>query len=155
MGDGGRDIADTTLAKLDCVGVAVHSHFKMSKAEMTRRIIRAMENPHADILFHPTGRIINRRPAYEVDMDAIIKAAHDTGTILEIDASPERLDLKDEHIRKCVAAGIKMVIDSDAHSVHGFQFLKYGVAQARRGWAEQKHILNTRPVKELLASLKQ
>mgnify|MGYP001560865386 CR=1 FL=1 len=154
MADGGLDIADTTLAKLDCVGVAVHSHFKMSKAEMTRRIIRAMENPHADILFHPTGRIINRRPAYEVDMDAIIKAAHDTGTILEIDASPERLDLKDEHIRKCVAAGVKMVIDSDAHSVHGFQFLKYGVAQARRGWAEAGDILNTKPLPEFLAALK-
>ena len=154
MADGGLDIADTTLAKLDCVGVAVHSHFKMSKAEMTRRIIRSMENPHADILFHPTGRIINRRPAYEVDMDAIIKAAHDTGTILEIDASPERLDLKDEHIRKCVAAGVKMVIDSDAHSVHGFQFLKYGVAQARRGWAEAGDILNTKPLPEFLAALK-
>ena len=153
MADGRLDIADTTLAKLDCVGVAVHSHFKMSKAEMTRRIIRAMENPHADILFHPTGRIINRRPAYEVDMDAIIKAAHDTGTILEIDASPERLDLKDEHIRKCVRAGVKLVIDSDAHSVHGFEFLKYGIAQARRGWAERGDIVNARPLREFVRAL--
>ena len=154
MADGRLDIADATLARLDCVGVAVHSHFRMTRAEMTRRIIRAMENPHADILFHPTGRIINRRPAYEVDMDAIIKAAHDTGTILEIDASPERLDLKDEHVRKCVRAGVKMVIDSDAHSIHGFQFLKYGVAQARRGWAEAGDILNTKPLPEFLAALR-
>src|SRR3989344_9298328 len=101
MANGTLDIVDRTLARLDCVGVAVHSHFRMPKAEMTRRIIRAMENPHADILFHPTGRIINRRPAYEVDMEAIIQAAKRTGTVLEIDASPERLDLKDEYIRKC------------------------------------------------------
>ncbi len=154
LASGLLDIHDRTLAKLDCVGAAVHSHFKMSRAEMTRRIIRAMESPHVDILFHPTGRIINRRAPYEVDMEEVIRAAQRTGTILEIDASPERLDLKDEHIRKCVVAGVKMVIDSDAHSVHGFEFLKYGVAQARRGWAETADILNTRPLKEFLAALK-
>ena len=153
MADGSLDIADATLAKLDCVGAAVHSHFKMPRAEMTRRIIRAMENPHVDILFHPTGRIINRRSPYEVDMDEIIKAAKRTGTILEIDASPERLDLKDEYIRKCVEAGVKMVIDSDAHSIHGFQFLKFGIGQARRGWAQNKDILNTQPLKEFLQAI--
>lgn len=152
--DGSLDIDDKTLAKLDCVGVAVHSNFKMAKHEMTRRIIRAMENPHADILFHPTGRIINRRAPYEVDIDEIVKAAKRTGTILEIDALPERLDLKDEHIRKCVNAGVKMVIDSDAHSVQGYQFLKFGIAQARRGWAERKDILNTKPCDKFLAALK-
>lgn len=152
--DGSLDIDDKTLAKLDCVGAAVHSNFKMAKREMTRRIIRAMENPHADILFHPTGRIINRRAPYEVDIDEIVKAAKRTGTILEIDALPERLDLKDEHIRKCVNAGVKMVIDSDAHSVQGYQFLKFGIAQARRGWAERKDILNTKPCDKFLAALK-
>lgn len=152
--DGSLDIDDKTLAKLDCVGAAVHSNFKMAKQEMTRRIIRAMENPHADILFHPTGRIINRRAPYEVDIDEIIKAAKRTGTILEIDALPERLDLKDEHIRKCVNAGVKMVIDSDAHSAQGYQFLKFGIAQARRGWAERKDILNTKPCDKFLAALK-
>ncbi len=152
--DGKLDIRDETLAKLDCVGAAVHSNFKMSKSEMTTRITRAMENPHVDILFHPTGRIINKRPPYEVDMDEIIKAAKRTGTILEIDASPERLDLKDEYIRKCVEAGVKMVIDSDAHSIHGFGFLKFGIAQARRGWAGKKDILNARPLKEFINALK-
>lgn len=154
MADGSLDIADKTLAKLDCVGAAVHSSFKMSRAEMTKRITRTMENPHVDILFHPTGRIINKRPPYEIDIDGIITAAQRTGTILEIDASPERLDLKDEYIRKCAEAGVKMVIDSDAHSIHGFQFLKFGVAQARRGWAERSDILNTLPLKEFLKSLK-
>ena len=154
MADGSLDISDKTLAKLDCVGAAVHSNFKMSKTEMTKRIIRAMENPHVDILFHPTGRIINKRPPYEVDIDEIIKAAKRTGTILEIDASPERLDLKDEYIRKCVEAGVKMVIDSDAHSVHGFQFLKFGIAQARRGWAQRRDILNALPLRDFLRHLK-
>jgi len=154
MADGKLDIRDETLAKLDCVGAAVHSNFKMSKAEMTRRIIRAMGNPHVDILFHPTGRIINKRPPYEVDIDEIIKAAKRTGTILEIDASPERLDLKDEYVRKCVQAGVKMVIDSDAHSIHGFQFLKFGVAQARRGWAEKEDIINAWPLPRMLDFLK-
>ncbi len=151
---GKLDIDDKTLAKLDCVGAAVHSNFKMSKSEMTKRIIRAMENPHIDILFHPTGRIINRRAPYEVDMDEIIKAAKRTGTILEIDASPERLDIKDEYVRKCVRTGVKMVVDSDAHSLGGYQFLKFGIAQARRGWAERKDVLNTKPLKDLLKSLK-
>jgi len=153
LADGSLDIADRTLAKLDCVGVAVHSHFKMSRAAMTRRIIRAMENPHADILFHPTGRLINRRPAYDVDMDAVIKVAKRTGTILEIDASPERLDLKDEYIRKCVVGRVPMVIDSDAHAANGFGALRYGIAQARRGWAERELILNTRSVVDFLKML--
>ena len=153
LADGTLDISDETLAKLDCVGAAVHSHFRMSRSEMTKRIIRAMENRHVDILFHPTGRLIHRRPPYEVDMDAIIHAAKRTGTILEVDASPERLDLKDEYIRKCVEAGVKMVIDSDAHSVHGFQFLKFGIAQARRGWAGKGDILNTKPLKTFLDAI--
>ncbi|OHA09108.1 MAG: DNA polymerase III [Candidatus Sungbacteria bacterium RIFCSPLOWO2_01_FULL_59_16] len=153
LADGKLDIRDETLAKLDCVGAAVHSNFKMSKSEMTKRIIRACENPHVDVLFHPTGRIINRRPPYEVDIDEIIKAAKRTGTILEIDASPERLDLKDEYVRKCVRAGVKMVIDSDAHSIHGFGFLTFGIAQARRGWAEKGDIVNTRPLSGFLKAL--
>ena len=153
MADGSLDIADRTLAKLDCVGIAVHSHFKMSRAAMTRRIIRAMENPHTDILFHPTGRIINRRAPYDVDMDAVIQAAKRTGTVLEIDASPERLDLKDEYIRKCVVERVPLVIDSDAHSTAGFSALRYGIAQARRGWAERERILNTLPVNGFLKAI--
>lgn len=154
MPGGDLDINDKTLAKLDCVGAAVHSHFKMSKSEMTKRIIRAMENPHVDILFHPTGRIINRRAPYEVDMDEIIKVAKRTSTILEIDALPNRLDIKDEYARRCVRAGVKMSIDSDAHSIGGYQFLKFGIAQARRGWAERKDIVNTLPLKDLVKHFK-
>jgi DNA polymerase (family 10) len=153
--DGTLDIADEVLAKLDIVGVAVHSHFNLPRREMTERILRAMRNPHADILFHPTGRIIQKREPYDVDIDAIIRTAKETGTVLEIDAYPERLDLKDEHVRKVVHAGVKLVIDSDAHSVNHIRLLEFGIAQARRGWAEKKDVINTKPLKEFLKCLKQ
>lgn len=153
--DGTLDIEDEVLAKLDVVGVAVHSHFNLPRREMTERIQRAMRNPNADILFHPTGRVIQKREAYDVDMDAIIKTAKETGTILEIDAYPDRLDLKDEHVRKAVEGGVKLVIDSDAHSVNHIRFLEFGVAQARRGWAGKSDVINTRPLKEFRKCLKQ
>ena len=152
--DGTLDIKDEVLARLDVVGIAVHSHFNLPKREMTERIVRAMRNPHADILFHPTGRVIQKREPYDVDMDALIKTAKETGTVLEIDAYPDRLDLKDGHIRKAVEAGVKLAIDSDAHSVNHIRFLEFGVAQARRGWAEKKDVINTRPLKEFLKCLK-
>ena len=152
--DGTLDIKDEVLAKLDVVGAAVHSLFNLSKAEQTKRIIKAMENPHLDILFHPTGRIINRRKPYEVDMEAIIKAAKRTGTILEIDAHPWRIDLKDEHIKMAREAGVKMVIDTDAHSIGELHYLEYGIAQARRGWCAKKDIINTLPLKDFLEALK-
>lgn len=152
--NGSLDIADRTLAKLDFVGAAVHSHFGLSRKEMTERVIRAMEHPHVDAIFHPTGRKIQKRAPYELDMEAVVKAAKRTGTILEIDASPDRLDLKDEYVRMCVRAGVSMIIDSDAHSVHGFGFLPFGIGQARRGWAEKRDILNTKSAEEFLRSLK-
>jgi DNA polymerase (family 10) len=147
--DGSLDIKDEVLAKLDFVGAAVHSHFNLPKNIQTERIKKAMANPHVDCIFHPTGRVINRRPAYEVDIDQIIDSAKKTGTILEIDAYPDRLDLKDEHIKKCVEKGVKMVIDSDAHSVLHLGFLDLGVSQARRGWATKDDILNTLPLEKL------
>lgn len=153
--DGTLDIADETLAKLDVVGVALHSHFNLSRQEMTRRVIRAMENPHADILFHPTARVLNRREPVDLDIDAVIAAAKRTGTILEIDAYPDRLDLKDEHVRKAVEAGVKLVIDTDAHAINHLHYLHFGVATARRGWAEKSDIINTRPLKAFRSCLKQ
>jgi DNA polymerase (family 10) len=152
--DGTLDIDDETLAKLDVVGVAVHSHFNLPRAEMTRRVIRAMENPHADILFHPTGRVLQKREAYELDIDAVIAAAQRTGTVLEIDAYPDRLDLKDEHVRRAVAAGVPLVIDSDAHSINHLHYLDFGVATARRGWATKADVINTKPLKAFLGCLK-
>ncbi len=153
--DGTLDIDDETLAALDVVGIAVHSHFHLPRAEQTARILRAMRNPNADILFHPTGRILQKREPYDVDLDAIIATAHETGTVLELDAYPERLDLRDEHLRRAVAAGIKLVIDSDAHSVAQLAFgERYGIDQARRGWVAAADVLNTRPLPQFLAGLK-
>jgi DNA polymerase (family 10) len=153
--DGSLDISDEVLAELDVVGVAVHSHFNLSRAEQTRRLIRAMENPHADILFHPTGRVLGKREPYEIDIDAVIAAAKRTGTVLEIDALPERMDLKDEHVRKAVDAGVKIVIDSDAHAIPHLRYPDdYGISIARRGWATAKDVINTLPVDKFLAQLK-
>jgi DNA polymerase (family 10) len=155
MRDGTLDIDDQTLVALDVVGIAVHSHFHLSRAEQTARIVRAMRNPNADILFHPTGRLLQKREPYDVDLDAIIATARETGTVLELDAYPERLDLRDEHLRRSVAAGIKLVIDSDAHSVAQLAFgERYGIDQARRGWVTATDVLNTRPLPEFLAGLK-
>jgi DNA polymerase (family 10) len=152
--DGSLDIADATLARLEVVGAAVHSHFHLSRREMTERVCRAMRNPHVDVLFHPTGRVLGKREPYELDLDEVIRVAVESGTALEIDAFPERLDLNDEHARRALEAGAKLVIDSDAHSAKHFPVLEYGVALARRGWVETSAVLNTRPVEELLAALK-
>ncbi len=152
--DGSMDLPNEILAQLDVVGGSIHSYFNLSKEEQTKRLQKAMSNPHVDIIFHPTGRRINKRPAYELDMEAIIKTAKETKTILEIDAFPDRLDLKDDHIRQCVKGGVKLSIDSDSHSASHFSVLEYGIAQARRGWAEKKDIINTWPLEKMLSMLK-
>jgi DNA polymerase (family 10) len=153
--DGSLDVAEEALAELDVVGAAIHSSFGLPRDEMTRRVVRAMESPHVDILFHPTARALGRRAPVEVDIDAVIQAALRTGTILEVDAQPERLDLKDEYVRKAVRAGVPIAIDSDAHSVSELRFARdYGVAVARRGWARESDVVNARPCRELLAALK-
>ncbi len=152
--DGTLDIDDPTLAQLEVVGVAVHSHFNLSRREQTRRVIRAIENPHADIFFHPTARVLQKREPIDIDIDAVIAAAKRAGTILEIDAYPERLDLKDEHVRKAVDAGVKLAIDTDAHSVNHLGYLHFGIATARRGWAERADVVNALPLRGFLRSLK-
>lgn len=152
--DGSLDIDDEVLAKLDVVGASVHSYFNMTEKEMTARIIRAMANPNVDIIFHPTGRIIQRREPYKVDMAKLIETAKQTKTVLEANASPERLDLKDEYIRQAITAGVKISIDSDAHSIYHFKFLEYGIGQARRGWAEKKDVVNAYRWTDMLKMLK-
>jgi len=152
--DGSLDLPDKILEKLDIVGVSVHSHFNLSRKDQTERLKRAIENPNVDILFHPTGRIINRREPYNVDIDEVIRVAKRTATVLEIDAYPDRLDFKDEHIKKCIEAGVKLSIDSDAHSVTHLPYLEYGLAQARRGWATRDDIINAWPLEKMLKFLK-
>lgn len=152
--DGSLDISNTVLDKLDIVGAAIHSHFNLPIETQTERLIKAANNPSVDILFHPTGRIINRRAGYPVDIDRVIDVAKDTETVLEIDAHYDRLDLKDEHVRRAIKEGVKLVVDSDAHHPIHYSFLTFGVAQARRGWAMQSDILNTLPADKLLNALK-
>ncbi|HET6780107.1 MAG TPA: DNA polymerase/3'-5' exonuclease PolX, partial [Nitrososphaera sp.] len=154
MKDGSLDIPNTVLDKLDIVGAAIHSHFNLPIEKQTERLIKAAKNPSVDILFHPTGRLINRRPGYLVNIEKVIEVAKDTNTVLEIDAHYDRLDLKDEYVRMAVRKGVKLVIDSDAHHPIHYSFLTFGIAQARRGWAIQSDILNTLPADKLLNALK-
>jgi len=150
MNDGSIDIAAEVLAQLDYVIAGVHSSLKMEKDEMTARIITAMKNPNVDIISHPTGRLIGRRDEYQFDFDKILEVAKQTGTILEIDSYPSRLDLKDINIKKAVEAGVKMVINTDAHQIDQMRYMNLGISQARRGWAEKKDIINTQPLEKLL-----
>ncbi|HUJ13042.1 MAG TPA: DNA polymerase/3'-5' exonuclease PolX [Thermoanaerobaculia bacterium] len=153
--DGTLDIDDETLATLDIVGAAVHAYLDLPRDEMTRRVIRAIENPNVDILFHPTARQLGKRPPIDIDMDAVIAAAARTGTILEIDGQPERLDLSDALVRRAIGAGVKLSIDSDAHNAGDLRFPRlYGISVARRGWAARGDIVNTLTIDKLPASLK-
>ncbi|KPJ57433.1 DNA polymerase III [Parcubacteria bacterium DG_74_2] len=150
LNDGSIDIENEALKKLDYVIAGVHSNFKMEKVKMTERIIRAIKNPNVDIISHPTGRLIKRRDEYEIDLDKILRVAKETGTILEINSYPERLDLNDQNIRRAKEAGVKMIINTDAHHKNQMRFIEYGIAQARRGWAEKKDIINTQSLEKLL-----
>jgi DNA polymerase (family 10) len=143
LNDGSIDINDNALKKLDYAIAGIHSNFKMPKQEMTERIIKAIKNPHIHIIAHPTGRILKKRDRYQCDFDKILRAAKQYGKILEINAQPRRLDLNDQHIRQAKEMGVKMVINSDSHHKSHFKFMEFGIAQARRGWAEKKDIINT------------
>ncbi len=154
MKDGSLDIPNTILDKLDVVGAAIHSHFNLPIETQTERLIKAAKNPNVDILFHPTGRLINKRAGYLINIEKVIEVAKDTNTVLEIDAHYNRLDLKDEYVKMAVRNGVKLVIDSDAHHPIHYSFLTFGIAQARRGWAIQSDILNTLQADKLLKALK-
>lgn len=152
--DGTLDIRDNVLEKLDIIVASVHSNFKMTKEAMTKRICCAMENLCVDIIAHPTARIIQRREGYQVDFDEILKCAKKTGVVLEINSYPDRLDLNDVHIKKTIEAGVKLSIGTDSHGKNQLSNIELGVAQARRGWAEKKDIINSMSHNELLDFLK-
>jgi len=154
LADGSLDLPAKTLARLDLVVASVHSKFDLARDAQTERIIRAMDNPHMSILGHPTGRLIGVREPYEIDMERIIAAAHERGCHLEINAEPERLDLDDIHAQAAKAAGVKLAISTDAHSIAGLGHMRFGVDQARRGWLEAADVINTRPLAELRKLLK-
>ncbi len=149
MRDGSLDLPDSTLKNLDYVIAGVHSHFKLSEEEMTQRILKALENPYLTILAHPTGRLLKRRPSYVVDMEKVMDKAKEKGKVLEIDAFPERLDLPDTLIKMAIEKGVKLVINTDTHEIDHMEFMRFGVWQARRGWAEKNDIINTLSLPEL------
>ncbi|MGQ9811228.1 MAG: DNA polymerase/3'-5' exonuclease PolX [bacterium] len=141
--DGRLDIDDNVLSKCDVVVAAVHSRFNMPKEEMTRRIIKGISNRYVSILAHPTGRIINEREPYEVDLEAVIDAARKNRVALELNAYPDRLDLRDVHCRQAKEAGVKIAINTDSHAAVQLPNIRYGVATARRGWLEAEDVINT------------
>jgi DNA polymerase (family 10) len=151
--DGSLDFSDEILKQLDVVTASVHSSFKLPREAMTARIVKALNNKYVNILSHPTGRLIGKREPYEVDIGEIIKTAKETGTYLEVNSYPDRLDLSDVHCRRAKAEGVKLAINTDSHAALQLKLVKYGVMTARRGWIEKSDVINTRPLAKLLKLL--
>jgi DNA polymerase (family 10) len=145
--DGSLDMPDEILAGLDLVLVSVHSFMDMGRTEMTDRVLRALEHSEVDILAHPTGRILNRRTPFQMDVEAVLQAAAEHQVAVELNAHPQRLDLHDRHVRRAKELGVKVVINTDAHSIQDLNLMTYGVEQARRGWLEPGDVLNALPLK--------
>jgi DNA polymerase (family 10) len=151
LADGTLDFPDEVLAELDLVVAAVHARFRQSRDEMTARIVRALANPHVKVLAHPTGRRLGSREPYDVDLEAVFAAARRHGKAVEINASPERLDLADVHARRAAELGIPIAISTDTHGIAEQANLAYGIAVARRAWIGPDRVLNARPLDQLLA----
>ena len=152
--NGSLDLSNEVLAQLDVVVASIHSFMNLDREAMTDRILAAIENPYTQIIAHPTGRLLLRRESFEYNMEKILEAAKKNGVAVECNAYPDRLDLSDVHLRMARERGVKVVISTDAHSTTHFRMMKYGVITARRGWLEKKHVLNTLPFNEFLASLR-
>jgi len=149
LSDGSLDYSDDLLKKLDIVIASVHIGFKQPESVMTRRVLKALENRYVDIFGHPTGRIINGRPPINLNISEVVRVASQRGVVLEVDSMPDRLDLKDTHVREAVKAGCRIAIDTDAHDLNQLRFMEFGVLTARRGWAEAKDVVNTYPYEKL------
>jgi DNA polymerase (family 10) len=148
--DGSLDLADSVLAELDWVMASVHAGQRMTREEMTKRVEEALRNPYVRALSHPTGRLIDRRPPNALDLERVLEVAQETGTALEVNGLPDRLDLRDEHVRLAVEAGVPIVVSTDAHSVRGLGNIRLAVGTARRGCATAADVLNTRPLSAVL-----
>ena len=152
--DGSLDYSDELMAELDVVVASLHASHRLSEADQTKRLCAAMENPHVDVIGHPTGRMLGRREAYPMDMEAVIAKAAATGTVLEVSGQPNRLDLRDAYVRMAVEAGVKLAVDTDAHSRPALEYMRFGVMNARRGWATAGDVVNTRSWPQLKKLLK-
>jgi DNA polymerase (family X) len=153
-GDGRMDFDDEILKQMDIVVASIHSGFRQSREQITKRLVSAMRNPHVSVIAHPTGRLIGERDPYDVDMQEVLKVAKESGTAIEINAYPLRLDLNDAYARMAKEIGIRVVISTDTHITNQFDYMEYGVSIARRGWLEKKDVLNTMDFKSLLKALK-
>jgi DNA polymerase (family 10) len=143
--DGSLDLPDEVLEQFDIVLISIHSHLDMPKAQMTKRMLKALSHPAVDILAHPTGRQIRKRAPIDIDLEEVFHAAKEHDVALELDAQPERLDLNDVHLHRARELGVKIAIDSDAHSIEHLRFMQYGIDQAQRGWLEKEQVVNTLP----------
>ncbi len=152
--DASLDFPDEVLAELDIVIASLHVSMRQPRAQATKRILNAINNPHVDIIAHPTNRLIPEREGADLDMDAILASAAETDTALEINANPKRLDLEDVYARRAIEMGIKLTINTDAHEPSHMDFLEYGIATARRGWVEAKHVINCWEPEKLVKWLK-
>jgi DNA polymerase (family 10) len=152
--NGKLDLDDEVLAELDVVVASVHSYMNLGAAEMTERLLAAIENPYTHIIAHPTGRLVLRRDPFAYDMEKILDAAKEHGVAMECNAYPDRLDLKDVHLRMTKERGVKIVISTDSHTTANLNFMKYGVMTARRGWIEKKDVINTLPFDQFMAALR-
>ncbi len=152
--DGSLDYSDELLAQLDVVVCSIHSYFNLDRAAMTERMLAAIENPYAQIIGHPTGRILLRRDPFDYDLEAVLKACSKYGVAMECNAYPDRLDLKDVHLRMCKEHGVKVVISTDSHNAANLAFIRYGVTTARRGWLEAKDVINTLSTAEFMKALR-
>lgn len=151
--DGTLDLSDDILKYLDLRVCSIHYKFNLSEKEQTERVLKAMGNRYFDILAHPTGRLIGRRDAYKIDIEKIMDRAVDTGSALELNSFPDRLDLKDTHLKAAKEKRCKIVISTDAHSTDGLDFIRFGIGQARRGWLEAEDVLNTADLDSMLKKL--
>jgi DNA polymerase (family 10) len=154
LADGSLDLPDDILAQLDVVVCSVHYNFNLSKDKQTERVLRALDNKRVNIFGHPTGRLINERPGYEIDLEKVMRAAVERGCFLELNAHPDRLDLDDVHCQTAKKMGLKIALSTDAHSVDDLDLMRFGLGQARRGWLEAADVINTRPLAELRKLLK-
>ncbi|MGH9780350.1 MAG: DNA polymerase/3'-5' exonuclease PolX [Candidatus Acidiferrales bacterium] len=152
--NGALDLSDEVLAQLDLVVVSIHSYMNLDRAAMTDRILAALENTYAQILAHPTGRLVLRRDPFDYDMEKVFDACRVHGVAVECNAYPDRLDLRDAHLRLAKQRGVKVVISTDAHSTTQLQVMKYGVQTARRGWLEPRDVINTLPYDKFIAALR-
>jgi DNA polymerase (family 10) len=152
--DGGVDYPPEVLARFDYCIASLHHGFSQSREQATRRLLVAMENPFVDIIGHPSGRLLGRRDPFDLDMEAVIEKAAETGTIMELNAHPERLDLNDVHLRMARKRGVRVAIDTDAHEAGQFSHLRWGIATARRGWIAPGDVLNAQPLDVMRSWLK-